>query len=70
MNLVIKMMLAHNAMAGWEFECPGPEIPALPAIGHPHPDGSPTSRPCWVAKAKNDAMVFESQLARGIVFPP
>jgi hypothetical protein len=59
-NIVVKIMLAHNACAGWEFECPGPEIP--------DPGGGHTHRPRWVGPGGEEKS-YESQAARGIVFP-
>ena len=58
--LVVRMMHARNALAGWQFECPGPGIP--------YPGGGHTHRPLWV-KSNNDTIEFASQMARGIVFP-
>lgn len=59
--IVVKMMLAHNAQAGWEFECPGPEIP-LPNGGHCH-------EPSWVHETEG-RITYGSQAARGIEWPP
>ncbi len=59
-SLVVRVMLAVNAQAGWNFYCPGPEIP--------HPDGGHTHRPFWLGP-NNEEKVYESQQARGIVFP-
>jgi hypothetical protein len=60
MNLVVRMMLAHNAQHGWRFDCPGPEIP--------FPDGGHTHEPRWVGPDGQTSR-YVSQMARGIVFP-
>ena len=59
-DVTIKIMLAHNARAGWQFVCPGPEIP--------HPGGGHHHRPRWVGP-DGEEQYYESQAARGIEFP-
>lgn len=58
--LVVRMMLAHNALHGWEFLCPGPEIP--------HQDKGHIHWPHWRGPG-GELKFYESQAARGIVFP-
>ena len=58
--LVVKMMLSHNAFAGWEFLCPGPELPVAGG-GHKH-------QPHWLAM-DGRRKFYPSQAARGIVWP-
>jgi hypothetical protein len=57
--LAVRIMLAWNALAGWTFICPGPEIPV---------DGGHIHRPRWVGPG-GERKFYESQAARGIVFP-
>jgi len=56
----VRVMLGHNALAGWEFLCPGPEI-------H-HPDGGHTHQPHWRGPG-GEVKHYATQQARGIVWP-
>lgn len=62
-SLVIRMMLANNARAGWWFDCPGPEIP--------HPSGGHTHQPRWIKYEPwaTQFRTYASQADRGILFP-
>jgi hypothetical protein len=61
MRLVVRMMLAWNVRGGWDFLDPGPEIPDLMRGGHTH-------WPHW-RSGEGKFRAYESQRARGIVFP-
>jgi len=58
--IAVRIMLWHNVLADWRFDCPGPEIP--------RPDGRHHHRPRWVGPGGEEKF-YESQAARGIVFP-
>ena len=58
--IAVRMMLTWNALAGWTFLCPGPEIVTK--------DGGHTHKPRW-RHTSGEEKFYESQAARGIVFP-
>lgn len=60
--IVVRMMLAHNKLAGWEFECPGPEYPHPSGKGHIH-------KPSWIHETEG-RIFYSSQQSRGIEWPP